>query len=117
MAHSITAQSLAHTNINIYIHTQSQCHAYILLHIQLLKKLKRPHEAVLNFSWALDFSRHGGNSHIREEVDEMYQVSELEGRNIDEDFLVHQSDSDSSEQDGDVVEERERERGEVDNGD
>jgi tetratricopeptide (TPR) repeat protein len=68
---------------------------------KLLKKLKRPHEAVLNFSWALDFSRHGGNSHIREEVDEMYQVSEGEGGNGGEDFFIPHSDGedDPSQQD------------------
>ena len=66
--------------------------------MQLLKKLKRPHEAVLNFSWALDFSRHGTNSHIREEVDEMYQVSEAEGRNAEDDFFVHHSTSEDPSQ-------------------
>ncbi|CAI8035893.1 Cell division cycle protein 27 homolog, partial [Geodia barretti] len=65
---------------------------------KLLKKLKRPHEAVLNFSWALDFSRHGTNSHIREEVDEMYQVSEAEGRNAEDDFFVHHSTSEDPSQ-------------------
>ena len=65
---------------------------------QLLKKLKRAHEAVLNFSWALDFSRHGGSSHIQEEVDEMYQVSGAEGRNGEEDFFVHHSDSDGEDE-------------------
>ena len=47
---------------------------------------------MLNFSWALDFSRHGGNSHIQEEVDEMYQVNEGGGRNTDEDFFIAHSD-------------------------
>lgn len=48
---------------------------------------------MLNFSWALDFSRHSaGNSHIREEVDEMYQVGEGDGRHGDEEFFVAHSD-------------------------
>lgn len=80
--------------VSIHLHTKSLS---LFSCPQLLKKLKRPHEAVLNFSWALDFSRHsGGNSHIREEVDEMYQVSEGDGRN--EDFFAHSDGEDDLEQ-------------------
>lgn len=60
---------------------------------------------MLNFSWALDFSRHGGSSHIQEEVDEMYQVSGAEARNSDEDFFIHHSESDEEEESSQLQEE------------
>lgn len=40
--------------------------------LQILKSLNRSHEAVLQFSWALDFSRSVPSSHIREQIDQVY---------------------------------------------
>lgn len=40
--------------------------------LQVLKKLNRDHEACLQFSWALDFSRSGSSSQLREEIDQAY---------------------------------------------
>ena len=39
---------------------------------QILKSLGRGDEAVLQFSWALDFSRNVPSSHIREQIDQVY---------------------------------------------
>ncbi len=69
---------------------------------QLLKKLNRPHEAVLQFSWALDFNRSSGNTQIREEIDQVYHpqdTSALEQSN-DSDFIPH-SDPVSDNEGGD----------------
>lgn len=44
---------------------------------QILKKMNRLHEAVLQFSWALDFSRSGASRHIREEVDQAYNLQDF----------------------------------------
>lgn len=66
---------------------------------QLLKKLKRPHEAVLNLSWALDFSRSGGSCHIREEVDQLYQMnSREEAGEADDLFTVHSDTEEEGEE-------------------
>lgn len=61
---------------------------------QILKKLNRPHEAVLQFSWALDFSRSGTSSHIREEVDQAYNPQDTLNGEEDESYFVPHYDSD-----------------------
>ena len=37
-----------------------------------MKRLDRTHEAALQLSWALNFSRSGTNSQLREEIDQAY---------------------------------------------
>ena len=55
---------------------------------QILKSLGRGDEAVLQFSWALDFSRNAPSSHIREQIDQVYHEHSATHR------LDHLDDSD-----------------------
>ena len=55
---------------------------------QILKSLGRGDEAVLRFSWALDFSRNAPSSHIREQIDQVYHEHSATHR------LDHLDDSD-----------------------
>ena len=55
---------------------------------QILKSLGRGDEAVLQFSWALDFSRNAPSSHIREQIDQVYHEHTATHR------LDHLDDSD-----------------------
>ena len=63
------------------------------------EEAQTPHEAVLNLSWALDFSRSGGSCHIREEVDQLYQMnSREEAGEADDLFTVHSDTEEEGEE-------------------
>ena len=56
---------------------------------QILNKLGRSHEAILQFSWALDFSRSGANSRVREEIDRAYHSHNTSLMEQESDFVPH----------------------------
>ncbi len=56
--------------------------------MQILQKMKRIPEAILNFSWARDFGKTDASSHTREEIDQAYQ-DENEGTELN-DFPVNE---------------------------
>ena len=65
----------------------------------------RNHEASLQFSWALDFSRSGSSSQLREEIDQAYHnQNSLDLASGADDFLPL---DDPSIEDGDPQEEEE----------
>ncbi len=68
--------------------------------LQILKRLNRTHEASLQFSWALDFSRSGcPNNQLREEIDHAYHNqndSDIRGDSGDADFLIPEEDEEDS---------------------
>ena len=84
-----------------------------------MKSLHRNDEAVLQFSWALDFSRNVPNTHIREQIDQVYHehtathgIEHMDGG----DFVPYPDPDDPNDPDLDdsirSLEEREQEEGE-----
>ena len=68
--------------------------------------MNRLHEAVLQFSWALDFSRSGASRHIREEVDQAYNLQDTLTGDDDSYFVPHY-DSEEEEEEEEEGEEEE----------
>ena len=83
-------------------HTLKQSHVHTCPHehIQILKRLNRSHEAVLQFSWALDFSQTGSNSQLREEIDQAYLAHNPPGDHAmeDSDFAAYSDPDGPSEE-------------------
>ena len=82
---------------------------------QILKSLNRGDEAVLQFSWALDFSRNVPSSHIREQIDQVYHEHTATHRldHLDDSDFVPYPDPEDAELDDSVRSAEQQHEGEA----